>query len=76
MALSSKDGLWDRNFQSYEQEELDKDTKLEDEIQIKWIDVSCLARKNVDTVIIGNDKSCHLFNAFMKNKYYVCKFIM
>eukprot|EP01084_Bolivina_argentea_P078211 141896_1 len=70
MALSSKDGLWDRNFQSYEQSELDQDTKLEDEIKIKWVHMSCLKRKEVSKLIVGNDKSCHIFNALFKDKFY------
>eukprot|EP00484_Ammonia_sp_Unknown_P021454 CAMPEP_0197044280 /NCGR_PEP_ID=MMETSP1384-20130603/20373_1 /TAXON_ID=29189 /ORGANISM="Ammonia sp." /LENGTH=323 /DNA_ID=CAMNT_0042475711 /DNA_START=47 /DNA_END=1018 /DNA_ORIENTATION=- len=70
MALSSKDGLWDRNFQSFEQEELDHDTKLDDEIKIAWTDLSGLKRRTVDTVIIANDKSCHLFNVLLKHKYH------
>ena len=71
MTLSSKDGLWDRNFENYEQHELDKDTKLDDEITINWLHLSCLKRQNVDILILGNDKSCHIFNALMKDQYYV-----
>eukprot|EP01083_Nonionella_stella_P110342 322804_1 len=70
MALSTKDGLWDRNFQSYEQEELEKDTEFDDEIKIEWAHLSCLKRRNASTLTVGNDKSCHMFNALLKPKYF------
>ena len=72
MALSSKDGLWDRNFQSFEQHELNEDMALDDKITITWMHPSLLKRKRAALLIIGNDKSSHLFDALLRDSYFVC----